>query len=200
MKPRPKKRRVLAALHAIKRVVSPKKRRPKQPEPRAARTVRHHPRIVRPTLSDHLGVMTRAVFQAGLSWAVIDAQWARLCDAFDGFDPTTVAAYDQVEIDRVMGHPDIVHSERKIRATIDNARTLLALDREHKGVYNYLRSHKTYPALALDLKRRFKYLGDVSAYYYVFRVGERVPPFARWIKTVKGDHPRVREMVNGSKT
>jgi len=103
VKPRPKKRRVLAALHAIKRVVSPKKRRPKQPEPRAARTVRHHPRIVRPTLSDHLGVMTRAVFQAGLSWAVIDAQWARLCDAFDGFDPTKTPAVpvaERSELDR----------------------------------------------------------------------------------------------------
>jgi hypothetical protein len=26
-----------------------------------------------------------------------------------------------------------------------------------------------------------------------------VPPFERWIKTVEGDHPRIREMVQISK-
>jgi 3-methyladenine DNA glycosylase Tag len=156
-----------------------------------------HRRISSPTLSDHLAVMTRAVFQAGLSWAAIDRQWVGLRDAFDNFDPRKVARYTDKDVARIMVHPRILHSERKIRATIANARALIDLDRTHKGIRKYLRSFDSYAALTQGFRKHFKYVGDVSAYYYLFRVGEKVPPFARWIKTVEGDHPRVREMVRG---
>jgi len=42
---------------------------------RAQRTRAKHPRIVNPSPSDHLAVMSRAIFQAGVSWAQIDGQW-----------------------------------------------------------------------------------------------------------------------------
>jgi 3-methyladenine DNA glycosylase Tag len=154
-----------------------------------------HKRIQTPTLRDYLAVMSRAVFQAGLRWADIDRQWAALCEAFDGFDPGKVARYRQPSVRRLMAYPGILHSERKIRATIYNAQTMLDLDREHGGFRRYLRSFKSYEAVTADLKERFSHVGDISIYYFLFRVGEKVPPFARWIQTVEGDHPRVREMV-----
>ena len=154
-----------------------------------------HNRIARPKPKDYLAVMSRAVFQAGLSWAAIDRQWDRLRAAFDDFDPRKVARYREKDIDRIMRQPGILHSERKIRATVANARTLVDVERDYGTIRAYLRSHKSYDAARDDVKRRFKFVGDVSAYYFLFRVGERVPPFARWIKTVEGDHPRVREMV-----
>jgi DNA-3-methyladenine glycosylase I len=150
-----------------------------------------------PADRDYLAIMTRAIFQAGLSWAAIDAQWDALCEAFESFDPKVVAKYRDADVRRVMSHPGILHSERKIRATIRNAKTILDLAREHGGFRKYLRSHTNYDALAADLKERFSFLGDISAYYFLYRVGEEVPPFARWIKTVEGDHPRIREMVSG---
>jgi 3-methyladenine DNA glycosylase/8-oxoguanine DNA glycosylase len=149
-----------------------------------------------PSGRDYLSIMTRAIFQAGLSWAAIDAQWAALCDAFDGFDPAKVAKYGDADVRRIMAHPGIVHSERKIRATIRNAQTLLDLTREHGTFRKYLRAHNNYAALADAMKQRFAYLGDISLYYFLYRVGERVPPFARWMKTVEGDHPRIKEMVS----
>jgi len=164
---------------------------------RGERTRKNHPRIANPVLSDHLAVMTRAIFQAGVSWAQIDGQWERLLEAFERFDPRKVSRYDEDDVRRIMDTPRILHSERKIRAAIDNAKQMLALDREHKSFRAYLRSHDSYTDLAADLRRTFKYVGDVSAYYYLFRVSEKVPPFGRWIKTVEGDHPRIREMVKG---
>lgn len=158
-----------------------------------------HKRIKPRALTDYLAVMSRAVYQAGLSWAAIDRQWDALCDAFEGFDPDRVARYQIKDIQRLMTHPRILHSERKIKATIRNAQTMLELDREHGSFRKYLRSHKTYRATLADLKERFAHVGDVSGYYFLFRVGERVPPFGHWIKTVEGDHPRVREMVNSRK-
>jgi hypothetical protein len=154
-----------------------------------------HVRIARPALAIYLAVMCRAVFQAGLRWADIDRQWTSLCEAFEDFDPKKVARYREADVKRVMAEPGILHSERKIRATIANAKTLLELDRDHAGFQKYLRSHKSYAELTSDLKRRFSYVGDISAYYFLFRVGEKVPPFKRWIKTVEGDHPRIEEMV-----
>ena len=72
---------------------------------------------------------------------------------------------------------------------------MLALDAEHGGFANYLRSFESYDALSADLKRRFAFLGELSAYYFLFRVKHPVPPFEEWETTVPGDHPRMREMV-----
>jgi 3-methyladenine DNA glycosylase Tag len=157
-----------------------------------------HERIAKPRLADYLAVMSRAVFQAGLSWAAIDRQWDSLHKAFDGFDPHKVARYRTKDIKRLMATPGILHSERKIDATIANAATVLELDKEYRGFRNYLRSHETYAQLTKDLKRRFSHIGDISAYYFLYRVNQEVPAFARWIKTVDGDHPRIREMVAGN--
>jgi 3-methyladenine DNA glycosylase Tag len=94
-----------------------------------------------------------------------------------------------------MAAPGPLHSERKTKATIANATAILELDKEYGGFRKYLRSHRSYAELTADLKRRFSYVGPISAYYFLYRVGETVPPFKRWIKTVEGDHPRIEEMV-----
>jgi len=159
-----------------------------------------HKRIKAPSPADYLAVMSRAVFQAGLSWAAIDRQWDSLLEAFEGFDSQTVARFREPDVRRVMAHPGILHSERKIRATIRNAQTFLDLDREYGSFRHYLRSFKTYAAVAADIKQRFSHVGEISVYYFLFRVGERVPPFGRWIKTVEGDHPRIREMVDATRS
>jgi 3-methyladenine DNA glycosylase Tag len=157
--------------------------------------LKSHVRIAKPSLADYLAVMSRAVFQAGLSWAAIDRQWEPLRKAFDDFDVKEVARYRTSDIGRIMKSSGILHSKRKIQATIKNAAAMLALDKEYKGFRNYLRSLGSYDELTNDLKKRFSFVGDISAYYFLYRVGEPVPSFNRWIKTVEGDHPRIREMV-----
>lgn len=154
---------------------------------------RAHPR----SLAQYLAVMSRAIFQAGLSWALIDRQWDALSAAFDGFDPVKVARYGASDFKRLAGTRGIVHSQRKIDAVVANARRMLALEQEHGGFGRYLRSFADYASASADLRARFAHIGEISAYYFLFRVGEPVPPFARWSRTVKGEHPRIREMVGG---
>ncbi len=158
-----------------------------------------HTRIASPKPADYLAVMSRAVFQAGLSWAQIDRQWDSLCDAFQGFEPRTVARYRDNDIRRITAHPNVLRSERKVKATIHNAQAFLDIDRQYGSFRRYARSFATYDALVDDLNRRFAYVGAISAYYFLFRVGENVPAFSRWIGTVAGEHPRIREMVAGDK-
>src|ERR1700687_3373410 len=153
-----------------------------------------HNRLDKPTLPDYLAVMSRAVFQAGLSWAAIDHQWAALLKAFDDFDPRKVALYGEEDISRILSTPGVLHSERKIRATIKNAAVMLELDKLRGGFREYLRSQRSYDNVVADLKQRFSYVGDISAYYFLYRVGEEVPPFKRWIKTVEGELPRIKAM------
>ena len=40
-----------------------------------------------------------------------------------------------------------------------------------------------------------QFVGELSAYYIVFRLGGDVPRFEEWERTIPGDHPRMREMV-----
>lgn len=151
--------------------------------------------IPEPQLDDYLEVMTRAVFQAGLSWASIAQRWEAFRKAFDAFNVQKVAAYTEGDVDRLLHADGILHSARKIRATIANAQTLLSLDRDHGGFANYLRSFGNYTELSTDIKRRFKFMGEMNAWYFLFRVREPVPKFERWVKTIPGDHPRMKEMV-----
>lgn len=146
-------------------------------------------------LGDYLEVMTRAVFQAGLSWASIAQRWDAFREAFDGFDAERVASYTEGDFDRLMHAENVLHSARKIRATVQNAQMLIELDRVHGGFANYLRSFSSYPALAADIRKRFKFMGEMNVWYFLFRVREPVPRFEGWVTTIPGEHPRMREMV-----
>ncbi|MGH2659742.1 MAG: DNA-3-methyladenine glycosylase I, partial [Actinomycetota bacterium] len=52
-------------------------------------------------LADYLGVLTKAVFQSGISWRVVEAKWAGTREAFRGFDPEKVANLTPKEIDEL---------------------------------------------------------------------------------------------------
>jgi Methyladenine glycosylase len=154
------------------------------------------PEVVEPSsLADYLEVMTRAVFQAGVRWSQIGEHWEQYRGAFSGFDPRSVAMYDDVDVDRILATPGILRMRRKVVATIHNARALLETDGEFGGLKHYLESFASYALLAKDLKRRFAFMGDMNAWYFLFRTGEPVPRFEQWVTTIPGEHPRMHEMV-----
>jgi hypothetical protein len=154
------------------------------------------PDVIAPTsLADYLEVMTRAVFQAGVTWKQIAQAWPAYRTAFDDFDIERVARFGAADVERVLETPGILRSPRKVHATLRNARALLEIDALPGGVRGYLRSFSGYDALRRDVKRRFAFMGDMNAWYFLFRVGEPVPPFEAWVTTIPGNHPRMREMV-----
>ncbi len=147
------------------------------------------------SLADYLATLSRAVFQAGLSWKLIESKWNDYLRLFNNFDPAVVAAFDGSDVERILADGGVVRTYKKVVATIENARTMRELDARDGGFPGYLRSFGSYAALSADLRKRFAFLGELSAYYFLFRVGEPVPPFETWEKTVPGDHPRMREMI-----
>jgi hypothetical protein len=58
---------------------------------------------------------------------------------------------------------------------------MLELDKEFKGFRTYLRSQGTYDEIAAILHRDFKFLGESGAYYFLWVVGENVPPYEEWL-------------------
>ena len=154
------------------------------------------PRVIdNPSLDDHLEIMSRAIFQAGLSWAFIDSRWDAFRAAFDTFTVNLVALYGDGDIERLMETEGVVHSRAKIAGTIANARTLIALVAEFGDIPSYVRSFPSYDAVFADAKKRFAYLGDLSCYYWLFRMGLPVMRFEEWMTRQSSDHPRMREMV-----
>ena len=144
------------------------------------------PRIRPKGLADYLEVMTKSVFQSGISWAVIEAKWDGFREAFHGFDPDRVANLSPRDIDRLTKDTRIVRNRRKIEATVHNADTMLGLDREHGSFRKYLRSFGSFEELVSDMRKRFKFLGDMGAYYLLYVVGEEVPPHDEWMRSHHG--------------
>lgn len=139
------------------------------------------PRTIEPrTLADHFEVLTRAVFNAGLAWQVVQAHWEALGAAFAGFDPREVAGYDEHDVQRIISDPDVIQSGNKIRGTVENAATFMELVADHNGFAGWLHSFATWEERQEALTRRFRWLGDFGAYWYGVTVGEDVPDYRQW--------------------
>ena len=158
------------------------------------------PRCIRPKEpGDYLDIISRAVFSAGLSWAAIDAKWDAFEEAFRGFDPVKVAAFDEAAMRRLAEDSRLVRSERKIAATVENAKALLAIEREHGSIRAWLDSFSRYADAARDVSKRFKFLSKTfGAYYFLYIAGAKIPDFPTfeaWSAQTGEEHPRMRELV-----
>lgn len=132
-------------------------------------------------------------FQAGLSWSTILNKRENFREAFRGFDPRVVAAFDETDRERLMADAGIVRNRAKIDATIGNATGVLELARAFGSFDAYLASMVPGPpvrmpagssgddipastpvsdALSKDLKkRRFRFVGSTIVYAFMQSVG-----------------------------
>jgi DNA-3-methyladenine glycosylase I len=141
------------------------------------------PKQIEPTkLADYLEVMTKAVFQSGMSWRVVEAKWDGFREAFAAFDPASVAAFTGDDVDRLAEDTRIIRNRRKIEATVTNAETMLTLDGGSGGFTGWLRSHADFEATVAALRGEFRFLGDTGTYFFLYVVGERVPPHEEWMQ------------------
>ena len=76
--------------------------------------------------------------QAGLSWELILQKRESYREAFDGFDPVRVAAYDDAKVVGLLGNPGIVRNRLKVAAAIGNAHAFLEAQREFGSFDSYV--------------------------------------------------------------
>jgi len=122
--------------------------------------------------------------QSGLAWITILRKRENDRAAFAGFDPPTVAAFSEADVERLLRDPGIVRNRLKIASAITNARALVAMHEAGDSLDQVFWSHapaarKRPPAswdevpastpesaaLAKELKRRgFVFIGPTTAY------------------------------------
>ena len=137
-------------------------------------------RIEPKTLGDYLEVMSKAVFQSGMSWRVVETKWPGIRDGFRGFDAQAVATMGEPDIDTLATDTRVIRNRRKLAAVVENANRMLQLEAEHGTFRDYLRSHDSFAATVSDLRKQFKFLGETGSYFFLYVVGEQVPPHEEW--------------------
>lgn len=135
------------------------------------------PEQIQPTsLNDYFEVMTKAVFQSGLSWRVVESKWPGFQVAFHQFDVHKIAGFDERDLESLTQDRRVIRNYRKLAATVSNAQKMLELENEHGSFKNYLRSHGDFDATLKAIRKDFKFMGPTGCYYFLYVVGEEVPP------------------------
>jgi len=129
---------------------------------------------------DYLEVMSKAVFQSGMSWDVVNAKWPGIRDAFDDFDAEQVAAYDEERLAALMQDTRVIRNRRKLEGIVANANRILELEREHGTFKKYLESHGGFEEAVKSLRKNFAFLGEMGCYYLLYVVRQPVPPHEEW--------------------
>ena len=143
------------------------------------------PRINPQSPGDYLEIMSKVVFQSGMSYKIVDSKWPGIREAFHGFDAAKVAGMTPSDVDRLTQDTKVIRNRRKLESIVGNAQRLLELDSEFGGFQKYLRSHSDFASLVKDLRKQFKFLGEMGCYYYLYVVGEEVPPHDEWQASLK---------------
>jgi DNA-3-methyladenine glycosylase I len=144
------------------------------------------PEQIKPTsLDDYLEVMSKAVFQSGISWKVVEAKWGTTREAFDNFDVIKVAAYNEKDLDDLAQDTRVIRNYRKLAAIVSNAQKMLELEEEYGTFQKYLRSQDGFDAILTMIRKDFKFMGPTGIYYFLWVVGEEVPPHAEFEATYR---------------
>jgi DNA-3-methyladenine glycosylase I len=131
--------------------------------------------------------LTLGVFEVGLSWSVVFGKRDAFRKAFRGFDVAKVAKMTDRDVDRLVRDPSIIRNRAKIRATIDNARTmrsaapsLVALAKSYestrkrapRSIADLPSSTSEAEAFAKQLKSQgYRFVGPTSVYAFMQNVG-----------------------------
>ena len=136
--------------------------------------------------------LSMEVMQCGLSWELMLRKREVFRECFDHFDYDKIAKYNDDDVERIIKTENMIHSERKIRAVINNAVCFQKIREKYGSFSSYLwaySDHKTIiytghnegripvsnglsEKISKDLKKRgFKYLGAITVYSHLQACG-----------------------------
>ena len=101
------------------------------------------------------------IMQAGLSWEIVLKKRKALNKSFNRFSITKVAAYDNLDVQRLMGDASIIRNRLKILAVISNAQRLLQLQKSHGSFVAWIDAHHPQDKTSWIklFKKTFKFMG-----------------------------------------
>lgn len=119
------------------------------------------------------GRLILEINQAGLSWETILKKEQGFRKAYHNFNLKKVAAYTEVDRERLMADAGIIRNRLKINAAIENAKTILQLQKEHGSFENWLNQHhpKTKEEWVKLFKKTFRFTGGEIVNEFLMSTG-----------------------------
>ena len=82
------------------------------------------------SLDDYLDIMSKVVFQSGMSWKVVEAKWPTTREAFHDFDVHKVADMSEKDVEDLTQDTRVIRNHRKLAAIVGNAQKMIDLNQE----------------------------------------------------------------------
>lgn len=111
--------------------------------------------------------------QAGLSWETILKKEKTFRKAYSNFNIKKVAAYGDADFERLMNDAGIIRNRLKINAAIENAKTILQLQKEFGSFEKWLEHHhpKTKEEWVKLFKKTFRFTGGEIVNEFLMSIG-----------------------------
>lgn len=119
------------------------------------------------------GRLILEINQAGLSWTTILHKQENFRKAYHNFSIKKIAAYKEKDFERLMQDDGIIRNRLKINAVIENAKTILKIQKEAGSFYNWLSKH--HPQEKAEwvklFKQTFKFTGGEIVGEFLMSIG-----------------------------
>ena len=111
--------------------------------------------------------------QAGLSWETILKKEATFRKAYDNFNIKKVAAYKETDVARLLADAGIIRNRLKVNAAIENAKTIVALQKKYGSFAKWLELHhpKTKDEWVKLFKKTFRFTGGEIVNEFLMSIG-----------------------------
>lgn len=119
------------------------------------------------------GRLIMEINQAGLSWETILKKETSFRKAYSNFNIKKVAAYTEVDRERLLADAGIIRNRLKVNAAIENAKTILVLQKEFGSFEKWLEHHhpKTKEEWVKLFKKTFRFTGGEIVNEFLMSIG-----------------------------
>jgi DNA-3-methyladenine glycosylase I len=119
------------------------------------------------------GRLIMEINQAGLSWETILKKEGNFRKAYHQFNIKKIAAYTEKDRERLLNDAGIIRNKLKVNAAIENAKTILDLQKEFGSFEKWLETHqpKTKEAWVKLFKSTFKFTGGEIVNEFLMSIG-----------------------------
>lgn len=136
----------------------------------------YHDKLYGYPISDDNELFCRLILeinQAGLSWTTILKKEVGFRKAYHNFDIKKVASYKERDFTRLMNDPEIIRNRLKINAAIENAKTILIIQKQFGSFLDWLNHH--HPLSKAEwvalFKKTFKFTGGEIVNEFLMSTG-----------------------------
>lgn len=119
------------------------------------------------------GRLIMEINQAGLSWETILKKEKGFRKAYNNFKIKKIAAYTEKDRKRLLEDAGIIRNRLKVNAAIENAKTIMALQKEYGSFEKWLEHHhpKTKEEWVKLFKETFKFTGGEIVNEFLMSIG-----------------------------